>query len=176
MSDHLKPHEHMTPAMAYLGSRLIWGQLVHPATVKPQVWLKHTIAPEFLHFHDATMVVFGGPEPVSSSHSSIHVSVDRILAFHLLPPADYEPDYDKLEPNRAMVDVVVSCDIFRFDGLCRIATVADFSASIEGFRETFRPFYAVSVSHPTAPHMEPMVVPYVLIRADEIVYLRAGMH
>jgi hypothetical protein len=171
MPDTLKPTERTTPAMVYAAARLIWGQLVHPETVRPQVWLKHTIAPEFLHFHDAQVIVFGGREPVRSAHISAHVPVSRVLAFHLLPPAEYEPDYDEFEPNRAMADVVVSCDIFRFEGLCRIATIAEFSSSIQGFRETFRPFYAVSVSHPTAPMMQPLLVPYVLIRAEEVVYL-----
>jgi hypothetical protein len=157
--------------MAYAPSRVIWGQLIHPETVRPQVWLKHTVAPEFLHFIDAQMIVFGRREPVRSTHASVHFPARRVLAFHLLPPAEYTPDYDENEPNRAMANVVVSCDIFLFAGLCRIATIADFSASIQGFRELFRPFYAVSVSHPTAPEMQPMLVPYVLIRTEEVVYL-----
>lgn len=167
----LKPFEKSTPAMVYAPHRVMWGNLVHPETVRPQVWLKHTVAPEFLHFVEAQMIAFGGREPIRSAHDEIHFPVSRALAFHLLPPAEYEPDYDEHEPNRAMADVVVSCDIFLFEGLCRIATIAEFSASIQGFRETFRPFYAVSVSHPTAPWMQPMLVPYVLIRTGEVVYL-----
>ena len=167
----VKANEKTVPAMVYARSRLIWGQLVHPETVRPQMWLKHTLAPEFMHLVDAQVIVFGGREPVRAAYPSVHMPVSRILAFHLLPPAEYEPDYDEFEPNRVMADVVVSCDIFRFDGLCRIATIADFSSSIQGFREIFRPFYAVSVSHPTTPSMQPLLVPYVLIRTEEVVYL-----
>jgi hypothetical protein len=167
----LKDFEKTVPAMVYAPSRMIWGQLVYPETVRPQVWLKHTVAPEFLHFTEAQMVVFGGQKPVRSAHPEIYFPVKRALAFHLLPPAEYTPDYDEHEPNRAMTEVEVSTDIFLFKGLCRLATIAEFSFSIQGFREIFRPFYAVSVSHPTAPEMQPMLVPYVLIRTEEVVYL-----
>ncbi len=171
MSYQLKDSERTVGAMVYSPMRMIWGNLVHPEPIQPQVWLKHTAAPEFLHFIDAQIVVFGGRKPARASMTEIHIPLSEVLAFHLLPAEESVPDYDPTEPNRAMKEVVVSCSIFRFEGLVRVATIADFGASIEGFRDLYRPFYAVSVSHPTAVEFEPMVVPYVLIRTDHIVYM-----
>jgi hypothetical protein len=171
MPYELKEFERTTPAMVYLSGRMAWGELVHPEAINPQIWLKNTMAPEFLHLSQAQMIVFGADEPARAAYQDLYVPLGQVLAFHLLPPFDYVPDYDEHEPNRAMVDVHVSCDIFRFEGLCRIATIAEFSQSIAGFRQPFRPFYAVSITHPTTPSMEPLVVPYVLVRTENVTYM-----
>ena len=171
MTYPLKETERATPAMVYLPFRLCWGKLVHPMGIRPQNWLKMTMVPEYFLLAEAQMLLFHGPQPVRLSSPEMHIPVSQILAFHLMPPFEFEVDYDPNEPNRVMKPVSVNVDIFRFDGNVRISTLADFSFSIQKGGRSYRSLYDATVSHPATPGIKPLSVPAVLLRNDVTVYM-----
>lgn len=171
MTYQLKESERSIPAMIYSQGRMSWGKLVHPMGVRPQSWLKMTMIPENFLLLEANTLIFGGPQPVRLSASEMYVPVREIGAFHLMPPFEYEPDYDPDEPNRAMKPISALIDRFRFDGRMRISTMADFSFSIQKSGVSFLPLYEVTAGHPTVPSLKSIQVPYALLRMDLITFM-----
>ncbi len=171
MTYTLKESERTASAMIYSPMRLCWGKLVHPMGIRPQTWLKMTLVPEYFIVLDANMLIFGGQQPARLSTTETYLPVAQIIAFHLVPPFEFEPDYDPDTPNREMKSLTINADIFRFDGNCRVSTIAEFAFSIQGGGKSFRSLYDVKISHPTAPSIKPIQVPHALVRMDHISYL-----
>lgn len=171
MEHTLKESERTVPVIMYTPMRMTWGKLVYPEIVRPQIWLKMPLAPEYFRILDSNTLLFGGRQPIRMSAPEALIPISQILAYHVQPPFEVELDYDPDEPNRAMKQLAVSVDIFRFEGKIRISTAAEFAASIQGIQNTFRSFYDVTVRHPTAPEIKPLSVPMALIRADHMLYM-----
>lgn len=171
MPYELKESERTVQAMIYTPFRLCWGNLVHPMGVRPQNWLKMTMVPDHFVLLEANILLFGGQQPVRLPAPEMHLPVNQILAFHLIPPYDFELDYDPQEPNRQMKPVSVNVDVFRFDGNFRISSIADFSFSIRGGGKSYRSLYDVTISHPLTPGIKALQVPHALIRSDVSTYM-----
>ncbi len=167
----IKETETTVPAMAYTNMRLIWGKLVAPKVVRVPTWLKMTMVPELMTFVEAEMLVFGGGQPARLSAPEIHIPSAQILAFHVLPPTQFEPDYDPNEPNRTMKPVSALCNIYRFDGKRRLSTLGDFVSVVQASKETYAGLYDVTISHPTVPGLKAITVPFVMLRADATAYI-----
>ena len=171
MPYELKDTERIFPVMIYTPNHFYWGKLVHPMGIRPQNWLKMAMVPEFFLLMDANMLIFGGQQPVRLSYTEIYIPVSQILAFHLVPPFDFEPDFDPDERNREMKPVSIISDIYRFDGKVRVSSIAEFAFSIQGGGQSYFSLYDVTASHPTTPGLKPMKVPYALIRSGTLTYL-----
>jgi hypothetical protein len=171
MPFEIKESETAVPAMAYLDMRLVWGKLIAPKAVRAATWLKMSMVPGIFTFTDAEILVFGGSQPARLSTPACHLPTAEIIAFHVLPPATVELDYDPNEPNREMKPVTALASIFRFDGTKRISTLADFVQTVQSNKEPFSSLYDVTVSHPVAPGLKGITVPLVLMRSSAISYL-----
>jgi len=152
---------------------MTWGKIIHPEAIRPQIWLKASVFPDYFTLLEAESLLFGGGKPVRVATPEIHIPTARILGYHMLPPTEFVPDYDESEPNREMRQVTLDADIFRFEGVIRIASFAGLKGSIQSFKEPYRPVYAALVSCPIAPEIKPLSIPYALVRTDEILYTSA---
>jgi hypothetical protein len=94
MAYKIKDNETTLPAMIYADQRIIWGKLVAPEAVRAQTWLKMSLLPDYFTLLEARMLVFAGDKPILFELDEIHVPIPSVLAYHLLPPFDYEPDYN----------------------------------------------------------------------------------
>ncbi len=166
----LQEHEKFTPTMIYTPTSIIWGNLLSPKTIRAEFWLKTTILPDYFSVHNGKMMIFSGAQPMRMAFGEIHIPVLNIAGIHVLPPLKPEIDYDTNEPNRAMAPVTALMGLYRFDGLWRISSLADLSTSLKTGKEKFTPLYEVTVSHPTAPSMKPMQIPYVLLRRELVIF------
>ena len=165
--------EKLNPAMLYLGSKLIFGDLISKDGIRTHMWLRSPMVPEQFHLLNARVIQFAGHDAKQFQFPEIYVPIHQILAYHLLPPAtkDLEMDYDPAEPNRIMRPVTIFISRFNFEGNRRISRLADFTSSLAaGASQAFEPLYDVVVSHPTIPNMSNLKVPYVLIRSKAATY------
>jgi hypothetical protein len=164
----LEGDEKTTPVMLYLGSKLVYGELISKDGIRVHSWLRSPMVPEQFHLLNAKVIQFAGHDVKQFQFPEIYVPIAQILAYHVLPPAtkDMEMDYDPNEPNRIMRQVTIFVSRFNFAGERRISKLADFTASLAaGAAQAFEPLYNVIVSHPTIPNMSNLKVPYVLIRS-----------
>ena len=167
----LKPTDRLVPAMAYTDMCLIWGKIIAPEAVRVPTWLKVSLVPSHFSFVEVNMLTFGGSQPIRSTFPEMHLPTDSILAFHVLPPTEVEPDYDPEQKNMEMRKVTALANIYRFDGFRRISILGDTVAAIQSLSQTFSPLYDVTVSHPLAPAIKDLTVPYVLLRSAETKYV-----
>ena len=165
----LSDNDDSVPSMAYLANGLIWGNLLTKKALRTSIWLKMPMAPEHFLFMDANVMIFSGTQQARASFFELHIPIGNILAFHVLPPAPVEMDYDPNEPNRKFEAVTALVGPFRFDGNRRISVMADLATSLAKSGEKYSGLYDVTVTYPV-PTMRALKLPFVLLRQDATFY------
>ena len=118
----VSPDDKTVPTMIYSHQKIIWGDLISRKTIRVSTWLKTEMAPNFITIVNAQILLFGAGETLGKfTFPIMHVHKDQIIAYHILPPADESPYYDKNIPNRIMESVTIIAGIFRFDGQLRFS-------------------------------------------------------
>ncbi len=165
-SHALAPDEKATPVMVYEMNSMCWGEVVTKELVRVNTYLR-TLAPDYVSLRDAKIMPIGGSgtkQPIACPE--LHIRTPKVIAFHLLPPADEPPDYDPTEANRMMEPVTALVGPFRFDGHLRISTIMDLYKALEISKEVFVSLYDVAASCPTMPALGVIRAPLVLVRRD----------
>jgi hypothetical protein len=166
----LAPDEKVTPVAVYTMAGLAVGKLITKEQVRVSTWLRTDMAPEYLSLHQTRLLSLAGGASQSLTFSEFHVPTSQVMAFHLLPPASDPLDYDPNEPHRKMEPVTVTLGFFRFDGFMRMSTYANLGKYLEVTKETFTPFYEVTISNLAMPSLDVVRVPYTLIRQDTALF------
>ncbi len=166
MTYQIKENETTAASMIYARERIIWGKLVTPQVIRAQTWLKMNLLPDYFILLDANMLIFSGSQPIRLEMEEVHVPIHEIMAHHLVPPFDYEPDYNPDETNRAMTPVTAVFSIFRFEGNRRVSMLADSASALQAGKNSFFPLYNVTIAAFTVPGFKKITVPYSLIRSE----------
>jgi len=167
---HLALDEKATSVMVYARNKLIHGDLVTKETMRVSIWLRTTGVPNYLHFLRANILLFSGSPAKSLSYDEYFFPIERIIGFHLAPPAADPLDYDPEEANRSMVPVQLLLGGFVVKGSVRISTQTDFATSIEMMHMTWLSVYDAEITNPFLPQMPAIHVPMLLVSPSQASY------
>jgi hypothetical protein len=161
----LAEDEKATNVMVYTDSFLYWGEVITKEVIRVSTWLRTNAAPDNLCLFGGMALlpgVGGLIKPVG--FPEIHIPIQRVIAFHVMPPSVEPVDNDPQEKNRKMVPISALVGQFRMDGFVRIAALIDLNKYLEVARETYTTVYDAAITHPGIAHMNLPRIPYVLVR------------
>ena len=167
----LRPDERTTPVMFYTQDTVVRGEVITKESVhRVNIWLRTDGAPKYMHVLKPQVLIFGGSPVKALSYSEIYYPTARLIAFHILPPAEEPLDYDPNEANRMMEPVDVIVGTFVMKGKIRISTQTEMGVSLESARVSWMSLYDASISNPYLPQMPPIQAPMVLINPNHVAY------
>lgn len=156
----------IVPIMVYSPYGICWGDVIIKERVRASTWLRTNAAPDNLSIYHARYLITTSPEcslkPMT--FQVLHVPVEQVLAFHIIPPAADPLDYDPSEPNRKMDPVAVLVNTFIMEGFLRLSSLATIGTYLDVNHETFTPLYNAEIRCLLLPALGKVRVPYVLIR------------
>ncbi len=176
MTDNLSPanlnnvtsDEKISQVMIYTESTLCWGEVVTKEMIRVSTWLRTNAAPDNVLLKNArVLLVHAASAAKPSIFEELHIPTNKILAMHLIPPAQDPLDYDPRDGVRRLYPVTALVGAFRFDGKILVAQKADLTKFIEVSKETYTSLYEVEVSYPMMTSMGILKVPYLLFRFAE---------
>jgi hypothetical protein len=159
----LAPDEKLTKVMMYSHNKLMHGDLVTKQNLRVNLWLRTQGVPNFIHLLNPELLVFSGSAPKSMKFNEYFFPTERVIGFHIAPPATEPLDYDETEKNRMMADVQLILGPFNLKGKVRISTQTDFATSIEVSRMSWFSVYEADISNPFLPSMPVIHVPMLLV-------------
>lgn len=161
----LGPDEKAVGVMFYTSSGISWGEVVVKQIIRVSTWLRTNAAPDLICLYKArSLFVSGAGSPHMISFRETYISVNEVLAYHLLPPNKEPLDFDLSEPNRRMDPVSVLIGQFKLDGTIRLSSRTTLANHLSICRETFTPLYDVEISCPIMPALSPVRIYYAQIR------------
>jgi hypothetical protein len=172
----LQPDEKSTVVMVYTDSYLYWGEVITKERIRVSTWFRTNAAPDNLCIYNGMALLPGSPGPLKPiNYPEVHIPMEKVIAFHMVPPAADPPDYDTSELNRKMENVVALVGQFRMDGKLRMASHMTLEKYFEVARETFTGLYDVLISHPSMSQFSLPKVPFVLLRLTSTVIALKSM-
>jgi hypothetical protein len=97
-------------------------------------------------------------------YPEIHIPIQRVIAFHVMPPTQEPVDNDPQEKNRKMEPISALVGQFRIDGFVRIAAQINLNKYLEVSRETYTTIYDATITHPGIAQLNLPRIPYLLVR------------
>jgi hypothetical protein len=164
----LGPNEKATPVIVYARSKLIQGDMVTIENARVSIWLRMQGLPNYLHFLKAKILFFDGSPPKSLAFNEYYFPVERIIAFHLAPPASDPLDYDQEASDRTLVDVSMLFGKFIMKGKIRISTRADFATGLEVSHMAWLSVYEAEITSPFLPQIPVIHVPMLLVNPRQV--------
>ncbi len=171
----LARNEKTTSVMVYSRNKLLHGDLVTQKNVRVSIWLRSQNVPHYIHFLNAQAWFFGGEPPKSLEYNEYFFPSERIIGFHLSPPAAgregtaAEPlDYDASVPNRTFLDVECILGAFLLKGRIRVSTQVNLSGNIENMHRTWLSIYDADISSPFLAQMPVIHVPMLLVNPNQV--------
>ena len=162
---NLGPEDKTATTMIYTPQRMIWGQLVSKQMIRACTWLQTEMAPNYLKILDAQVLLFGtGQSTATIKIPILHVQKEQIIAYHLLPPSDESPYFDRGEPNRKMEPVTIISGIFRFDGKLRMAENTDLETFLGAQKDLFLPVFYIIMTAPLLPSIKGITFPFAMVK------------
>lgn len=166
----LEPDDKITKVMAYTQEAMIWGDVISKEAIRVSTWLRTQSAPQYLAFFNAQVLMAAGSAARPFQYSVLHVPVNAVQAYHIMPPARDPVDYDPDEPNRRMEPVTCLLGSFRFDGCLRMSTATNLARFLDVSKEQFTSLYEVEVTQPANPRIGVIRVPFVLLRRELVIF------
>ena len=164
----LASDEKTTTVMVYSRNKLIHGELVTKDNVRVSIWPRTQSMPNYIHMLKTEVLFFGGSPPRTLSYNEYYFPTERIVGFHLAPPASEELDYDPDEANRSLVEVEMVLGAFMLKGSVRLSTQTDFAAGLEMSHMTWLSVYQAEISNPFLPQMPAIRVPMLLVNPTQV--------
>jgi len=163
--------EKLVPIMIYTHHRLIWGKLIVKNIIRVSTLLQTDVAPKCLDLTEAQVILFGaGSDTKSLKFPLLHVEIDQIIAYHILPPADESPYYEENEQNRIMQPVTTIVGIFQFSGSIRISQQSNLKTYLGVQKGTFLPIFNATMTCPLIPSIKGVRSPFTLIRQGAAIF------
>lgn len=167
----LEPDDKVTPVITYTVNGMARGELISKEVVRVSTWLRSVSGiTHFSLFRAQSMVFSGGATPQVASFSELHIPVNQIVGYHILPPAQEPLDYDPTEPHRKMQPVIVNFGPFRVVGKLRIGENTSLSTHLKTSREAYMSLYDVEVSNPGLPNMAVIKAPIMLLQPGSVTF------
>ena len=163
----LASDEKTTTVMVYSRNKLIHGDLISRQAVKVSIMPRMQSLSNYLHFLNAQIWFFGGGDPKLLAYSEYFFPVDRMIGFHLAPPASEPLDYETDVANRAMSDFNMILGVFILKGKIRVSTQVELGANLELAHKTWLSVYDADISSPFLTQMPVIHVPMLLVSPSQ---------
>jgi hypothetical protein len=164
----LAPDEKSTTVMMYSRNKLIHGELISKQTTRVSLWLRTQGVPNYIRLLNTEVLFFGGGAPRALKFAEFYFPTERIIGFHIAPPASEPLDYEEGEKNRIMAEVSLMLGPFMLKAKVRISTQTDFATSIEVSRQTWISVYEADISNAFMPSMPTIHVPMLLVNPTQV--------
>ena len=159
----LQPDEKSSTVFVYTAAMLARGDVILRGNVRVSIWLRTQGVPNFIQLYNAQMLQLAGSPTKSYSSSEAFIPTQKVLGFHLAPPAQDPVDYDASEANRKMEPVHVLMGSFELKGNVRISTATDFATSLDVMNTSWLSLYDTEITNPYIPQFK-IHVPMLLVR------------
>jgi hypothetical protein len=163
----LEADDKVTPIMVYTITGMSHGELISKELVRVSTWLRSVAGITYITLYRAqSMTIAGGNTPQVASYSELHIPINQVVAYHILPPANEPLDYDPSEPHRKMESLIISFGPFRALGKLRLGETTNLATHLKTSRETYMSIYDVEVSNPSIPNMAAIKTPLMLVQPN----------
>jgi prepilin-type processing-associated H-X9-DG protein len=164
----LGPNEKTTPVVVYARNKLIQGDLVTIENARVSIWLRMQNLPNYIHLLKANILFFDGSAPKSLEFNEYYFPIERIIAFHLAPPAIEQLDYNPDASDRTLVDVSLILGEFLLKGKIRLSTRADFATGLELSHMTWLSVYEAEITSPFLAQIPVIHTPMMLVNPRQV--------
>jgi hypothetical protein len=167
----LEPDDKVTPVMIYMTNGMARGELISKQMVRVGTWLRSVAGITYFTLYRAqSMISAGGAAPQVSSFSELHIPINQVVAYHILPPANEPLDYDPTEPHRKMQPLVVNFGPFRVIAKLRIGESSTLSTHLKTSREAYMSIYDAEVTNPGIPNMAAIKTPMMILQPNLVTF------
>jgi hypothetical protein len=154
--------------IVYSRNKLIHGDLVTKKEVRINIWLRMQPSPDYLHLVNTAVLFLGGGDPKSLKYNEYFFPVQRILGFHIAPPAEEPLDFDPEEVNRTMLGVNLILGSFILKGLIRVSSNSDLTTMLERTHTNWLSVYDADISNLFLPQMPAIHVSMLLVNPTQV--------
>ena len=147
----LASDEKIALVMVYTPNMLVRGEVIVKESLRVSIWLRTQGVRNYVHILEPQIILFGGASPKTLQYSEIFVPIEKVLAFHLAPPAHEQLDYDEDEANRMMQAVDLVVGTFLMKAKLRISTQTDVATNLDISSTAWMSIYDAAVSNPYLP-------------------------
>lgn len=147
----LASDEKIALVMVYTPNMLVRGEVIVKESLRVSIWLRTQGVRNYVHILKPQIILFGGASPKTLQYSEIFVPIEKVLAFHLAPPAHEPLDYDEDETNRMMQAVDLVVGTFLMKAKLRISTQTDVATNLDISSTAWMSIYDAAVSNPYLP-------------------------
>ncbi len=147
----LASDEKIALVMVYTPNMLVRGEVIVKESLRVSIWLRTQGIRNYVHILEPQIILFGGASPKTLQYSEIFVPIEKVLAFHLAPPAHEPLDYDEDETNRMMQAVDLVVGTFLMKAKLRISTQTDVATNLDISSTAWMSIYDAAVSNPYLP-------------------------
>ncbi|HLA88380.1 MAG TPA: hypothetical protein VJL10_10175 [Anaerolineales bacterium] len=151
MMKPLASDEKIALVMVYTPNMLVRGEVIVKESLRVSIWLRTQGIRNYVHILEPQIILFGGASPKTLQYSEIFVPIEKVLAFHLAPPAHEPLDYDEDETNRMMQAVDLVVGTFLMKAKLRISTQTDVATNLDISSTAWMSIYDAAVSNPYLP-------------------------
>jgi len=170
------PEEQFSQVMVYTPESLYWGSIILRKTIRVSTWLRTSANPESIALYQANTLRFDTSETRPHPYGEIHIPIDQVRIFHLMPPAQDPLDYDPTQPNLRLEPVTAQSGHYLVKGKLHMPVHGGINHYFSVNRVTFSGMYDVEISHSLRINMTPIRVPYVVIRVSTTVFATDTMN
>ncbi len=160
----LSPDEKITTVMAYSQNELVHGELITRQNVRVSILPRMQALTNYLRVLKADIWFFGGGEPKLLKYADYYFPVERMIGFHMAPPACDPLDYEADLANRSMSDINAQLGMFVLKGKIRVSTQVELGANLELAYKSWLSVYEAEIRSLFVPQMPVVHVPMLLVR------------
>lgn len=166
----LADDEKAVQMMFHVPFGIYWGTIITKKVVRLSSWLRGISAPDNVHILDAKgLITTGGGQPKPNSFVEANIPTQFINAYHILPPAKENVDYDESEPNRKMIPVTLAIGTFLCKCHFRIATIQTLDKFLDVTHEEFISAYNAEIFCPVMPSLGTLKTPLLQVRRNSTI-------
>lgn len=147
----LASDEKIALVMVYTPNMLVRGEVIVKESLRVSIWLRTQGVRNYVHILEPQIILFGGASPKTLQYSEIFVPIEKVLAFHLAPPAHEPLDYEEDEANRMMQPVDLVVGTFLMKAKLRISTQTDVATNLDISSTAWLSIYDAAISNPYLP-------------------------
>lgn len=163
----LASDEKSAMVMVYTHNSLVRGEVVIKESLRVSIWLRTQGIPNFIHLHNAQVILFGGTPPKTLAYPELFVPTVDVFGFHIAPPEQDPVDYDPTEAKRMMQPVDLMIGTFLLKGKLRISTLTDVSTTLDVSRALWLSIYDADITNPYLPQFN-VHVPMLLVNPSHV--------
>jgi hypothetical protein len=166
----LEPDDKVTPMMVYTNTSMTKGEFISKEVVRVGTWLRTVSGISYISLFRAQSMTSTGTTAQVASFSELHIPINQLVGYHILPPAQEPLDYDPTEPHRKMESLILTFGPFRALCKLRIGETSSLSTHLKTSREAYMSIYEVEVSNPSIPNMAAIKAPMMLVQPSLVTF------